>query len=144
LAVNATRFPWRPGSRALIVTLLMIGLFNATAWAEPAGHGGGGAGGHGGGGHAGGGHGGGGLGGGGVDSGTVLVIGGVAVVVIAGIVTFIMLDARRNAPASPRPRHATRAGADRDPLGEAGRRLDPRARQRSRARAARRARRRNR
>jgi len=70
-----------------LLTAVAVAANAATAFAQ---HGGG----HGGGGHS----------GGGVRSGTILVIAGVGGGVIVAILVWILVDARRNAPSSGRPR----------------------------------------
>jgi len=71
----------------------------------------------GGGGRGGGGHGGGGGAGGGVDTATGVAIGLAAVLVLGGIVTAIMIDARRNAPGSGEPPKPRKRRAVREPAG---------------------------
>lgn len=88
------RDPIRRLATGVITALIAAATLPAHALAQ---HGGGG-GGHGGGG---GGHGG---GGGSIDTATVMSIGGVGLVLLVGIVAFILVDARRNAPSKPRSR----------------------------------------
>lgn len=86
----------------------------------------------------GGGHGGGGQSGGGVAAGTLLAIGAIGAVVVVGILVWIVMDARGNAPGSGRPKRPS--GGTRQP----GRRQAKGGPARARARAARAARRHNR